>query len=260
MNFKTETWITNRFGEKLETVIRKPDGEGKFPTVVLVSGIGANLHETNNSHDEIAERLVHAGFATIQFSFAGRGNSEGTYEEMTLSRQSAQVDDVIEWTKKQPFCTTDKIGIYAMSFGVPTTIQSTLNTISSLCFVSGAYNPSVSLKHLFELRGEYHPDGISWRKFSTGEIVRFPASFWKDLELFNGMKRVTTLATPTLIIHGDKDIKISETVAQSVYTAIQSSKKEIKIFIGGDHGIIDVPRTMREEFLHIVVEWFKKTL
>jgi dienelactone hydrolase len=257
---KMEMWITNRFGEKLETVVRKPDGDGKFPTIIFVSGIGANLHETNNSHDEIAEKLVHAGFVTVQFSFAGRGNSEGDYEKMTLSRQGAQVDDVIEWTKKQPFCDTNKIGMYAMSFGVASSLQSSLQNVTSLCLTSGAYLPKESLKKLFELRGEYHPDGISWRKFSTGEIVRFPSSFWQDLESFNGMKIASTITTPTLIIHGDNDLKISESVAQSVYSAIQSTKKEIKIFIGGDHGIIDVPRTMREEFLHTVVKWFLETL
>jgi uncharacterized protein len=84
-------FITNRFGEKLETIIRKPDGNGKFPAVIFVAGFGADLHEYNNSHDEIAERLVNSGFLTIQFSFAGRGKSEGSYEEMTIDRQAKQV-------------------------------------------------------------------------------------------------------------------------------------------------------------------------
>lgn len=36
--------------------------------------------------------------------------------------------------------------------------------------------------------------------------------------------------------------------------------KKLKIFKGGDHGIVDVPRPMREELLREVVEWFKQTL
>ena len=173
----TNTWVENRFGEKLETVIRKPDGNGKFPVVIFVSGLGATLHETNNSFDEITQSLSDAGFATLQFSFAGRGKSEGDYEKMTLTRQAEQINDVATWMIKQTFCDTKRIGLYAMSFGVPSTMQSSLHNIISFCFTSGAYTPFLSIQKMFSEKGEYHPDGISWRKFSTGEIVRFPASY-----------------------------------------------------------------------------------
>ncbi len=36
-------WITNRFGEKLEALIRKPAGGGPFSAVVFVSGISMDL-------------------------------------------------------------------------------------------------------------------------------------------------------------------------------------------------------------------------
>jgi dipeptidyl aminopeptidase/acylaminoacyl peptidase len=255
----SNSWIENRFKEKLETVIRKPEGDGVLPTIILVPGIGATLHETNNAHDEMAQVLCDAGFATIQFSFAGRGGSEGKYEEMTLTRQGNQVDDVVEWTRKQTFCDPKRIGIYAMSFGVASALCSSLQNVTSLCFISGAYSPGESLQEMFRLKGEYNPDGISWRKFSTGEIVRFPASFWQDLKLFDCMKAASLIIIPTMIIHGDNDAKISHKEAQSVYDAIKCEKK-IKIFSGGDHGIVDVPRPMRDEFLHVVVEWFRETL
>ena len=69
-------WITNRFGEKLEAILRKPDGNGPFPAVVFVSGFGMNLHEYINSNDEISKRLVQKGILTIQFSFSGCGKSD----------------------------------------------------------------------------------------------------------------------------------------------------------------------------------------
>ena len=44
------------------------------------------------------------------------------------------------------------------------------------------------------------------------------------------------------------------------FDAIPVKQKKLLIFKGGDHGIVDVPRPLREEFLTDVVNWFKETL
>lgn len=143
-------WITNHFGEKLEALLRKPEGSGKFPAVLFVSGFGMDLHEYKNSHDEIAQTLVKNGFMTLQFSFAGRGTSAGNYLEMTLQRQAVQIDDVISWLSKTINSEDNrKIGLHATSFGVPSTMCAQLAKITSLCFVSGAYYPGKSMRQVF---------------------------------------------------------------------------------------------------------------
>jgi len=55
-------FITNRFGEKLEALIRQPNKKGKNPAVLFVSGLGMDLHEWNNSFDEISKLFVNKGF------------------------------------------------------------------------------------------------------------------------------------------------------------------------------------------------------
>jgi hypothetical protein len=254
------TFIKNRYNEKLETTVRMPEGKNKLPAVIMVAGIGANLHETNNSHDEISERLVNAGFITIQFSFAGRGNSEGDYNHMTLERQGFQVEDVISWVQNYLPVDQNRIGIYAMSFGVPSTLSSTLNSVTSLCLVSGGYFPRQAMERMFRQKGEYDPQGISWRKFSTGEILNVKSDFWASLDRFNQLEVAKKLVSPTLIIHGDCDPKIPVADVKKVFSAVGSKNKKLKIFPGGDHGILEVPKEMREEFLKVVTNWFKETL
>ncbi len=252
--------IPNRFGEKLEMLIKKPDEAGKYPVVILVPGIGASMHETNNSHDEIAQRLCDAGFAAVQFSFAGRGKSEGSYEDMTLSRQALQLEDVITWTKKQDFADQDKVGIYAMSFGVATTIRLMPQDIASFCFVSGAYHPYESLKNLFSKNGEVHEDGMSWRKFSNGDLIRLKPNFWQDVKACDMTGQLKKLTQPVCMIHGTADPKISCTEAEDVFSIIPSTIKKFLLIDGGDHGIIDVPPQTRQVFLKKVVQWFEDTL
>lgn len=252
-------FITNRFGEKLETLIRKSSTSTLTPVVILVSGIGADLHETKNSHDEIAQRLADAGIQTVQFSFSGRGKSEGNYQNMTLQKQAEQIEDVISWTNNH-FGKNINIGVYAMSFGVPTTISANLKSVKSLCLVGGAYDLRLSLQHLFCNKGEYHPDGISWRKFSTGEIVKLNPEFWTDLNKYNVKKCLIKIDLPTMLIHGKADQKISFRDAQKIYDDIKNPAKKMRIIESGDHGIIDVSPSIRQEFLHDVVQWFQETL
>lgn len=257
-------WITNRFGEKLEALVRKPSGESKFPAVLFVSGFGMDLHEYNNSNDEISKRLVEKGFFTMQFSFAGRGKSEGRYQEMTIHRQAQQVIDMLHWLGKRSDVNSKRIGIFAQSFGVATTIVANPRQVKSMVFNSGAYYPYSSMQKVFrEEYASYNPHGLSSRKSpSTGVVSIVGPQFWKTLSYFdqNQKKQCLLVKTPVFMVHGDKDNKITVDKAKQAFDYLASKQKKLKIFQGGDHGITDVPRAMREEFLRDVVDWFRKTL
>lgn len=84
-------FIKNRFGERLEVLKEYQEEKVKYPTVLLVPGLAMNLHEWGGSFDEISQKLVENGFLTFRFSFAGCGQSEGDFKEMTISRQAKQV-------------------------------------------------------------------------------------------------------------------------------------------------------------------------
>ena len=67
--------VTNRFGENLEILLQRPADSDHPPGILLVSGFGMDLHEAGNSNDEFSRHYLAAGWATLQFSFAGCGNS-----------------------------------------------------------------------------------------------------------------------------------------------------------------------------------------
>lgn len=253
-------WIINRFGEKLEAVIRIPMGEEQFPAVLFVSGFGANLHEQNNSFDEISNILVNHGFVTMQFSFAGRGKSEGNYDDMTQKRQAQQINDVLAWFRSQKFVDPSRIGIIALSFGVASTLAADVSSVKSLLLLSGVYFPLERMQEMFVSKGEYHSEDVSWRKQSDGSISRVGTEFWNVLKTFDTKKACSFIQAPVYLVHGDQDSKITVGEVEKAFTCFSSKKKEMKIYPGGDHGIIDVPRVMREEFLSDVIAWFGKTL
>ena len=253
-------WITNRSGEKLEALLRKPDGKGPFPAVIFVSGFGMDLHEYINSNDEISKRLVSEGILTLQFSFSGCGKSEGDYREMTLERQAQQVEDILGWIKQRT--DVNHVGIHATSMGVSTTLLANITDCASLCLVAGAYQVNRSIHKVYEeeLGVKINYSGTTELPRGSGAKTPVGPGFWKSIAAFDAISQARKVTIPVFLIHGDQDTKVSTQEVQEVFAAIPSKKKNLKIFQGGDHGITDVPRAMREEFLSEVVEWFKQRL
>jgi len=261
-------WITNRFGGKLEALIRTPlrqaQGKpiGKFPAVIFVSGFGMDLHEYKNSNDEISKLLVEQGFLTLQFSFAGRGKSEGVYREMTLERQGVQVNDVIDWLIKHQNADINRIGIFAQSFGVPSTLSADLTNVKSICFNAGTYYPGKSLRQVFIEERDVKVDDdqdISLPR-SDGSFTVVGKQFFPNIDAFDVTEHLSKLPQSVFLIHGDQDTKVSTEEVNNAFQLIKRRNKKLKIFAGGDHSIMDVPRPTREEFLRDVVNWFKRTL
>lgn len=252
--------ITTHHGNKLEALLRKPKGRGPFPAVLFVSGLGMTLHEWNNSFDEISQHLVKAGFLTLQFTFS-IFHSDGSCRELPLDLRAAEFTDVLSWIEQRSDIEGTRIGVLAQSFGVPTILYADVTRVQSLVFVSGGFFPYKSISKVYEERGtmiNYQGDTTLPR--SSGENTTVGKKFWESLASYDDIVQVKRINQSAYMIHGDHDTKIPVSDAQRVFDAIPSKNKKLKIFKGGDHGITDVPRRVREEFLRDVTEWFSNTL
>ena len=252
--------ISIQGGVKLEGLLRKPPGDGPFPAVIFVPGLGMTMHEWNNSFDKIAQQLVTIGIVTVQFTFP-TFDAQGKCRELALGKRGEIVEDVLFWVRQRGDVQKERIGVLAQSYGAVTVLGINTKGIHTLLFVSGAYFPLKSIARVYTEKGvkiDYNGDTSFPR--SSGENTTVGKEFWKDIKTFDDIGYAKRIHLPVLMVHGDHDSKIPVSDAQRVFDAIPSKQKKIEIFIGGDHGITDVPRVMREEFLGDVVEWFRKTL
>ncbi len=254
------TYIKNRFGEKLETHIKWDGKKNICPTVLFISGFGQDLHEDSNSFDEIAEKLVEVGFLTIQFSFAGRGKSQGDYSETSVSKQAKEITDVLADLNKLKRVDSQKIGAIAQSMGVPAVIQALPLTVQSLVFICGVAEPYRSLSKVFQERGvAINFTGITSLPRSDGSFTTVKAHFWSDLKRLDLANKLSKYYHPILAIHGSLDTKVTEKEVRRMIKP-HTGKNKLIIFEKGDHGILDVPREVREKFLDQIANWFKSIL
>lgn len=245
---------------RLTGLLRKPQGNGPFPTVIFVSGLGMSLHEWNGSFDEIATCLNDAGFLTLQFQF-DIFKSDGSVRELALEERAHQFEDAFSWLRTRPDVDMKHMGILAQSYGVPTMLCADISSVVSVVLVSGVFYIEKSIRQVFKERGVVvNPDGDTTLPRSSGERTTVGKEFWPSLASFDPISRVASFKRPVLMIHGDQDTKVSTAEAKEIFTALSGKKKKLKVFRGGDHGITDVPRPMREEMLKLVLDWFRNTL
>lgn len=252
--------IPDQFGDKIDILIRVPSGTNKFSVVVFVSGLGMSMHEWNNSFDEIAGLLLQKGIATVQFQFPIY-DANKRVREIALSKRAAITQDVLAWVKTRVDIDTGKIGLFAMSYGVPTVLSLDLSFAKSLVFGSGAFYPQRSITKVYAERGiTINYDGDTALPRSSGETTTVGREFWEDLKNFAVIGKVRLLTVPTMLTHGDRDTKVTTEEVKQIYDALGVKKKKLQIYKGGDHGISDVPRPIREQFLKDVIGWFTETL
>ena len=234
-----------------EIVIRKPKGNGQFPKILFVQGLGMTMHEWGNSFDEISRRLVDAGFCTIQFEFPI------FHDEMTRELPLTDRAKIVEKVAHQYHPT----GLLGQSYGAITAMIARLPTVKTQLFAGAALSPLHSFKQVYEEVGmKVNYQGDTTMPRSSGENTTVGKEFWEDIQDFDDAKVAKHITIPTCMLHGDHDTKIPVETVKTFFRAIPAKNKKLKIYRGGDHGIVDVPRSLREEFLRDIVQWFKETL
>lgn len=97
------TEIRNRHGERLDYTFTPGDGDsGATRGKIVVVGHGVTSHKERPWLIALCDALARAGLASLRFSFAGNGDSEGRYEDATISKEVDDLGSVIDaldgWT------------------------------------------------------------------------------------------------------------------------------------------------------------------
>lgn len=248
-------------GKELSGRVRKPIGVGQFPVVILIQGIGWNYHEDGNSHDEIATYLCMHGFVAVQFDFSYQQKETDMLQyEIPLSQRAYEAESVIRWVAGQSYVDAKRIGLYAMSWGCMTVLSAHLTNVASVVFVGGiGFRPGQFIERYEKKGAVVQKDSLTKLPRSSGKSLVLEPGFWREFDILNQEELVSRFYLPSYIIHGSEDVYVTKEDMQAV-AANFHGKKRLKVFKGGDHGIRKVPKSMRKEFLHDVVSWFRETL
>lgn len=224
-------WILNRDGQKLSGICFVPEIEPRF---VLVAAHGFRGRKENSGKIcMFAEKVCQMGGILIAFDFAGSGESEGLFAEMTLSRQAHDLRAVMDYAVSRWDLPLFVLG---RSFGGSTAIAACAddNRVAGLIL----WSTPVLLENTFE---RIMPQEM--KRLKNGETVLIQDGednyslgpvFAMDFANHDLIECLKEIQRPILAVHGnDDDTVLPENVA--LIKQHSGGPVELHMIDGADH-------------------------
>jgi alpha/beta superfamily hydrolase len=242
--------IKNKQGEKLAGIFHKVND--KKQVVIVCHGWPAS--KENVLIKNISEKLNQDNINTFLFDFSGQGESEGKFENTTVSKEIEDIQSMVEYFHDKKY----NIGLIGHSLGaLVITLYAILNDkikfiipISSMCRTDVLKDFKTEQQESIK-KGEH----IYYNEKSYGQKFIVLPMFFDDLKTYNPLEEIKNIKCPKLFIHGseDKTLKVNE--SNELYqNAIEP--KELKIIDGADHCFTD--ENLLKEMIDYCINWIKK--
>lgn len=231
--------IRNSQGEKIDYTFHEGAVDTKF---IVVIGHGVTGNKDRPFVLALAQGLAAAGINALRFSFAGNGDSEGRFEDCTVSKE---VDDL--------GVVLDGLGDWNVAYAG--------HSMGGAVGVLRAVGDE-RIRHLISLAGMVDCAGFAQREF--GGEVPDKGCMWEDESCplsstyMNDMNRIGTLEeqgagikVPWLLVHGTEDDVVPLEDSRNIF-AHANEPRELFVIEGADH-VFSGDHT--EPMVHKVVEW-----
>jgi dipeptidyl aminopeptidase/acylaminoacyl peptidase len=89
----------------------------RLPAVVLCHGFSGTRVEPHRLLVKAANALAEAGIVSVRFDFAGSGESDGDFVDMTPETEVQDAINILQWLGAQPGVDRSKLGMIGLSLG-----------------------------------------------------------------------------------------------------------------------------------------------
>jgi len=253
----TKTSFQNRRGQKIVVLIEEaPNQKG---LAFVMHGLGGFKEAPHI--ETFAKAFVENGYAAVRFDTTNSiGESEGKYEDATITNYYEDLEDVITWAKSQkwyqePFCLAGhslggvSVALYAERHPEKVKAVAPISTV-----VSGKLSTETH-----EYRGtieEWKKTGWHVRESRSkpGMILKLPWSHMEDRLKYDLLPEAHKLTMPVLLIVGEKDDGTPPEHQKTLFDKL-SNMKELHIIKGAPHTFRD-PAHLKE-IKEIFDHWIK---
>ncbi|MFC1656414.1 alpha/beta hydrolase family protein [Patescibacteria group bacterium] len=252
--------IKNRKNMKMAVVVDKAKDQKGL--VFVMHGLGGFKEQ---EHIQVfAQAFKEKGYTTVLFDTTSTlGESDGKYEDATITNYYEDLEDVIAWAEKQgwykePFAMAGHslggicMSLYAQKYPEKVFALAPISTV-----VSGKL--SVEAHDRFEPESYKEWKRTGWQesesKSKPGIMKRLPWSHVEDRLKYDLLPNVSKLTMPTLLIVGERDTSTPSDQQEILYNALPGPK-EYHIIKGSEHTFRD-PKHL-EEIKQIFLNWIDK--
>ncbi len=232
MNAEQKIQFQNSKGDKLAAILSNPTGDMTKPIVVMAHGFASNKNSRSNT--KLVERFDQLGIASFRFDIWGHGESEGNFEDITITEA---VDDILQAIKFLKSLDYSRIALVGSSFGGAAAMEVASQTTN--LFALALKSPvSDYAEEQLHVRGQegidaWKSDGFTLYESNRGGKIKINYTLYEDFLHHSGYQVAPNISIPTLIVHGDQDEEVP--VAQSIKTSKLIPNCKLVIVEGAKH-------------------------
>ena len=219
-------------GRYVSAILSRPSPNATG-VVVLCHGFLSNKNSTTNK--TLTRMLNEAGLATFRFDFFGQGESEGPFEDITVTRSVGQAHGSIDFVRSQGY---ENIGLVGSSFGGLVAILTTAQRQDIACLALKC--PVVDFAEEFRL--EFGPGELArWQSTDTipnlmggAGRIRLKYEMYEDCLRNIAYEPASKIVAPTLIVQGARDELVPLHQSQRLLEAL-GGQKRLDLLPEADH-------------------------
>ena len=183
--------IRNGQGERLDYTFHEGQGDR-----IVVIGHGVTGNKDRPALVALAEGLAAAGISALRFSYAGNGDSDGAFTEATITKEVADLGNVIDALSAYKIC---YVG-HSMGGAVGVLRAATDERIQLLVSLAGMVHTEAFAEREF---GDVVPDaGFMWDE----PECPLSQAYMDDMAAIGSVeKNASRFAVPWLLVHGTED-------------------------------------------------------
>ena len=214
--------IHNKHGEVIDHAFHPTERDDVL--VVVAHGVTGDMDRPLVV--ELTNRLVAAGWPCLRISFSGCGNSEGSYEDMCVSKEVDDLHSVLDQVKG-----SKKVAYIGHSMGgaVAALAAAKDDRIGVLVSLAGMVDTKKFCETEF---GDQVPGvGCMW----DDESLPLSQTYVDDLHgIGNTLTAARDIRSPWLILHGDQDDVVLPKDSEDLFLTLRGKKKHV-VIEGADH-------------------------
>jgi alpha/beta superfamily hydrolase len=230
VSFKSE-------GQSVAGILHLPKEQN---SACVIASHGLLSSKESEKYVAMGETLSQKGIAMLRFDFRGIGESEGKWEDDTVSRRITDLRSAIDFVGSYVGL-RNRIGLLGSSLGGYVTLI------------------MASLKN--EVRASviwatpFHLDGLESKQGSEG-VPPLGKAFFKDLPNHRLLPLLPKVVN-CMVIHGEADELVPVDQAWEIFHGL-GSPKEIHVIEAADHRLTH--SSHRQRAMGLSTEWFRKFL
>jgi len=216
----------NSLGQKIVGLLSDP---GSDKVVIICHGLGS--HKDDSPYNKFEKHINALGIATFRMDFLGHGESDGNYEDLTLSEAT---DDIL--CARKILKRFRSIGFIGSSMGAVSGIMAGAKVrFNFMIFISppSHYSASDILFSGYHVMKELRKFHKKQKKLNDKKAAGLRVKFFWDYTFQDSYEAAEKIFCPTLIIHGDNDKIVPLAKSRELRKKLRNSK--MKIFKGADH-------------------------